>query len=184
MEKPNHNTSTGSHLFHFEFTLESSFSFRTTQHGFCAQQAVPSPVSTIVCLHSLRHTLRTIQILDPSYLLLPPTRIPPLRLQNSPDTGGNPSAVYTSSQEAALLQIGHSTSPSSPAFADRLLQSALLLPWFLWVYLSASLWVFGGVEGWRGVPAVSNQGLGNGSQPDTRDLRLPSNMYMGAISKS
>ena len=44
--------------------------FRT---GFWAQKTATSPVSATPCLHSLPVSCRTNQILNPSYLLLPPT---------------------------------------------------------------------------------------------------------------
>ena len=43
------------------------------QQGFCAQQPAPPFVSTTPCHYSLPVSYRTAQILNPSYLLLPPT---------------------------------------------------------------------------------------------------------------
>ena len=61
-----------SHLFQFEFTLrvESVFSLWILQQGFCAQQPAPSLISTTPRPHSLPATT---QIMNRSYLLLPPT---------------------------------------------------------------------------------------------------------------
>ena len=94
--------------------LSPSPSPPSAQQGLCAQQPAPPLVPTTPCLHSLPVRYRTTRILNPSYLLLPPTgntAPAPLQLTQYRKKSQYPSAGCTSSQEATLLQIGYYSMP-------------------------------------------------------------------------